>query len=399
MMEELTARHRILAAMPLLPAVELPLAEALGHHLAVDCLATVPVPAFDNSAMDGYALHGADCGQSNHVVEICGEQPAGADRQHSVQPGRAVRIFTGAPLPSETAAVLMQEDATVLDGRTIRIDDAAQPGEFIRRKGADLCEGQKIGDRGAKLTALRLGLLASQGLADVRVIRRPRIAILSTGTELRKAGETLRSGEIYDSNGTLLSTLLVESIGPLSITLASGADDFTVLSEIIQSLAQTHDALIIAGGVSVGDHDLVRPVLADLGATLDFWKVRVKPGKPFLFGTCGNAQIFGLPGNPVSAYVTALLFVLPALRKMAGAPETCCGPNFVPMQVAAALENRDQRPSYVRGIFDAASRTFQPAGLQESHALASLSRANALLRVDSGHRLEHGETAEGILIG
>jgi molybdopterin molybdotransferase len=269
----------------------------------------------------------------------------------------------------------------------------------MRRKGADLCQGQKIGDRGARLTALRLGLLASQGLAVVSVIRRPRIAILSTGSELRTAGEPLQPGEIYDSNGTLLSALLAESLGPHSITLARGADDRAALTKIIASLTQTHDALLIAGGVSVGDHDLVRPVLTDLGAVLDFWKVRVKPGKPFLFGSCGSAHIFGLPGNPVSACVTSLLFVLPALRKMAGTPQQECGPHFVPMQVAAALENRDQRPSYVRGMFDAATRSFRSAGLQESHALATLSRANALLRVEAGRRLEIGETAEGILIG
>ncbi len=388
MLSETEARARILAQIEPLPAELVPIFDALDRFAAVDQFGTQPLPAFDNSSMDGYALASEDVAspvQVGAAFFVTGEQAAGPDRGLRVEPGQAIRIFTGAPIPANTGAVIMQEDVT-RDRDRITVREPVEPGENIRRAGMDLARGQKLFDRAARLTAPRLGLLASQGLAETPVCRRPRVAVLATGDELRPPGQPLGPGEIYESNGVLLAAL-ARSLGASVTVLARASDDRADLDAKLASGLQNHDALVVAGGVSVGERDLVKERLAAAGVRLDLWRVRVQPGKPFLYGRqttpVGNtgAHVFGLPGNPVSAFVTFLLFVRPALLKLMGAAGEHLALPVVPARAATVLTNRGQRPHYLRGTLDPQGG-FTPVGRQESHALFALSRSDALVRVE-----------------
>ena len=237
--------------------------------------------------------------------------------------------------------------------------------------------------------ASHVGLLATQGLRHVQMNVRPNIAILTTGNELLAADQVpTHAGQIYDSNGLMLQALVQQHGLAASVTLAHAADDLPTLVGTMETLLAAADVLICVGGMSVGEHDYVKPALAQIGVETDFWRVAMKPGKPFLFGHHGGKAIFGLPGNPVSAYVTAFLLVLPALRKMCGAREPA--PLAISATLAASVSNRDQRPHYVRGCWEA-SGTFTPLGLQESYALHGLCLANALLPVEPGAALSAGQ--------
>jgi molybdopterin molybdotransferase len=387
MMEENEARERVLGAVGRGPVEVVPLAEADGRWVSGAVVATVALPGFDNSAMDGYAVHAEDCGQTDRWLRVIAEVPAGVDPAGGeadaavVAPGQVVRVFTGARLPPGAAAVVMQEDV-VVDGDVVRLAEPARAGEFIRRRGADVCEGQRLLSAGDRLTPARLGLLASQGMSAVPVVARPRVGVLTTGSEVVVPGRPLpHPAALYNSNGPMLCALTRAQGGV--VAAAHAADDLVALTEALGAALDACDMVVLAGGVSVGKHDYVKPALAALGWKPDLWRVAVKPGKPFLFAERGGRCVFGLPGNPVSAFVTFHLFVAPALRKWQGAAEAEWSPPGVPATLAAPVENRGDRPHYVRGSVEADGR-FQPAGLQESHALFSLSRANALVRVPPG---------------
>jgi molybdopterin molybdotransferase len=397
MISETEALERILAALPGPVAEPVSVDRAAGRCLAEDIQAAHPLPGFDNAAMDGFALHADDCGRSGVRLVVSGEQPAGPDRALTVQPGQAVRIFTGAPLPGGTAAVVMQED-TVRDGDAIVLTEPVDPGEFIRRAGSDLCRGQWIARRGQRIAPALAGLIAAQGIATVHCGRKPRVGILCSGGELVPAGQSLpAAGYLYNSNGPMLSGLLagsgVADPGPALQT----PDVMAEVRSALRVLTESCDAILLAGGLSVGDHDLVRPALAAEGATTDFWRVAVRPGKPFLFGHMPSGlPVFGLPGNPVSALVTTLLFVLPALRHMAGAADTAWP--MIPAIMGSDLRNPGDRPHWIRGQFDPSDGVFHPAGLQESHALASLARASALVRLPPGSVTEAGSRVRVLLL-
>ena len=391
-------RARILAGIDPLPAAAVPLRRAHGRFAARAGIASVPLPAFDNSSMDGYALAlpAADRPLPTGTrLRVEGEQPAGPDLGLRVVPGQAVRIFTGGPVPSGTGAVVMQEDVT-RTGDEIVLNEPVIPGENIRRAGGDLARGQRLFDAGEKLTAPRLALLASQGQADIAVARPPRVAVLATGDELRRAGEPLGPGEIYESNGTLLA-VLAASLGAEVTVLPPARDEPADLDARLATGLSGHDALVIAGGVSVGERDLVKARLAAAGVRLDLWRVAVQPGKPFLYGRAPSTEtdqpgthVFGLPGNPVSTFVTFLLFVRPALLKLMGAPDAALPLPACPATAAVQLVNRGNRPHYLRGVLDPASGAFAPVGRQESHALFALSRSDALVRVEPGQTVPAG---------
>ena len=388
MISEREALAAILAAVPAPETESLPLSAAAGRIAARDVHATLPLPSFDNSAMDGWALHEADCGKTGVPLRIAGEQRAGADRRLTVRPGEAARIFTGAPLPAGTAAVVMQEDA-VREGDTVTIREAGQPGEFIRRAGSDVCAGQLLIRQGVPLTPQRIGVLAAQGLTLVDCGKLPRAAIVCTGEELIAPGQPLpHAGALYNSNAPMLAALLESSRTAAPQSVDTVRDDLTALTDCLHRRLEESDALLIAGGVSVGDHDLVKPALQQLGITPQFWRIAVKPGKPFLFCTAGRKLIFGLPGNPVSAFVTAILFVLPALRRLAGA--TDAAPVLTTAHSLTDLHNKGDRTHYLRGQYDPAAGTFALTGTQESHAIAGLSNANALARLEPGAQVTTG---------
>lgn len=388
MISESEALASILTSVPPPEPQVVSLTNAPGRIAARDVFATLPLPGFDNSSMDGWAIHAADCGRTGIPLRITGEQPAGAARGLALNPGEAIRIFTGAPIPANTAAVVMQEDAEC-QGDTVLIRDAAQPGEFIRRAGSDVCTGQLLIRAGQPLTPARIGVLAAQGLSTVSCGALPRAAIVCTGEELTAPGTPLpHAGALYNSNGPMLAALLQNRAAAAVRTVDTAPDNLSVLTDSLRTRLEENDVLVIAGGVSVGDHDLVKPALQALGIVPQFWRVAIRPGKPFLFCTAGRKLIFGLPGNPVSAFVTAVLFVLPALRRLAGAAQA--EPVFVRAQAVTPLHNKGDRAHYLRGIHDPAAGTFQSIGMQESHAIGGLCQANALARLEPNASCEPG---------
>jgi molybdopterin molybdotransferase len=366
--------------------------------------------------MDGYAVVASSC-KNGARLRVIGEQPAGPDRKLRIDCGETVRIFTGAPIPEGADAVVMQEDVSH-DGAAIRVNVDVEPGEFIRRRGCDLAEGQMILARGERIRAGTTGLLASQGFAEVIVGGIATAAVIATGDELVEPGGALTSGQIYDSNSALLSALL-RRCGASVPAVEHARDDVRSLGDAFKRGIENH-VLIITGGVSVGDHDLVKDVLHQAGAAIEIWRVAIRPGKPFLFGRISSlwprcsqpsvesrsqpearsagegspansdCLIFGLPGNPVSTFVTFLQFVRPAILKMMGAGDLNLP--HVPAKLTVDLTNNGDRPHYVRGRLEHGQ--FAPIGRQESHALFGLSQANALLRLAVGQSLAANQIAD-----
>ena len=388
MIAEEEARRRILEQIGRLPSRTVRLTDAVDRFAAENYVATVPLPMFDNSAMDGYAVMASSC-DSGGRLRVTGEQPAGVDRQLRVSVGEAIRIFTGAPIPTGADAVIMQEDVTPT-GDQITVNTDVSPGEFIRRRGSDLAQGQRLLTKGERIRTTTIALLASQGLREVAVGGEVEAAIISTGDELIAMGQPLRPGEIYDSNSVLLQGLL-ERTGVTVAAVEHCEDNYERLKDAIQRAA-SHHLLVLSGGVSVGEHDLVRSALESLGGKIDLWRVAIKPGKPFLFGRLANCAVFGLPGNPVSAFVTLLQFVRPAILKMMGASAGVVALPRTAARLAEEVKNDSDRTHYIRGKLD--QGTFTPVGRQESHALFGLSRSNALLRVQANGQLNSGTPVE-----
>ena len=408
MISEDEARMQVVQTVVALPSRQVALSQALDCFAAQDYFARLPLPAFDNSAMDGYAVVASSCKKGGRL-RVIGEQPAGPDRKLRVSDGEAVRIFTGAPIPQGADAIVMQEDVTP-EGTDISVDVNVESGEFLRQRGCDLAAGQMILTRGERIRAATMALLASQGFADVMVGGQPTAAVISTGDELVKSGEDLQPGQIYDSNSVLLSALL-RQCGVSDISVEHSRDDRQSLHGAIKRGMKSH-ILIISGGVSVGEHDLVKDALLELEAKIEIWRVAVKPGKPFLFGqfesegadSAGETPtapigkmpllrqcfVFGLPGNPVSAFVTFLQFVRPAILRMMGA--TNLDLRQVPAKLTAGLTNDGDRPHYIRGRLE--DGEFTPVGRQESHALFGLSQANGLLRLAVGQSLKANEIVD-----
>jgi molybdopterin molybdotransferase len=265
-----------------------------------------------------------------------------------------------------------------------------QPGEFVRHRGGDVAEGQKILNAGERIRPQTTALLASQGFRSIATGRRVRAAVISTGDELASAGMPLQRGQIYESNGALLSALL-RTCGAEVTSVSHCSDRAADIENAVREATATADAVILSGGVSVGARDFVKAALTAAGASLELWRVAVKPGKPFLFGHTPTCAIFGLPGNPVSAFVTFLLFVRPALLRLMGAADAELPLPAFTARVTEEVRNPGDRPHYIRGTLSQGA--FQPVGRQESHALFGLSRSNALLCVAPGGYIEAGSDA------
>ena len=284
MISESDARAKILEAVRPLPAQKMSILQALDRFAAENHFARLPLPMFDNSAMDGYAVIARDC-RKGARLRVVGEQPAGIDRKLRVSNGNTIRIFTGAPMPAGADAIVMQEDVT-RDGDEIVVNTDVEPGEFVRSRGCDLGEGQKILSTGERITAATTALLASQGFGEVLVGGEVRAAIISTGDELAKPGDKLGPGQIYDSNSVLLQALL-DGAGAKVASSEQCSDDADSLRKAFQVGAKS-EIVVVTGGVSVGEHDFVQQTLRTLGARIDIWRVAIKPGKPFLFGRLGR---------------------------------------------------------------------------------------------------------------
>ncbi len=383
-------RARILASVSALAPVTTPLAEALGFTLAVDVHALVEVPSFDNSAMDGYAIRWADAEHASPdspvVLTVVADLPAGKSEDPRVANGSAARIMTGAPVPSDTDCIVPIED-TDEGTETVQVFQAPRPSAHIRRTGTDVRVGDLILTAGRALSARDLSAAASAGARDVSAYPRPRVGVLSTGSELMTPGAPLSRGQIHDSNSTLLAGLVSEC-GGIPVQLGSVTDEPELLAETLARNAPHVDAFITSGGVSVGAYDVVKAVLSPLGVW--FGPVRMQPGKPQGFGEWpGNAgeagtPIFTLPGNPVSVFVSFEQFVRPALLAMQGRADI-----LRPTMSATASEawtSPNGRVQFMPALVDQAPDgrlAVRPAsaGGSGSYLVASLARANALVRV------------------
>ncbi len=386
MIELEEARRRILDAIHSTKVETIALPEIDGRILAEDLTAPINLPSFDNSAMDGYAVRAFETATGARL-QCIGESPAGTVFEGEVGESECVRIFTGSPMPAGANAVVMQED-TRIDGENVEIIDGVKPFENVRLRGEDVKEGDSIGCKGDLLSPGHLALLGSCGVETVHVRRQPIIGLLATGNELREPGAKLAPGEIFESNRQTIARLAeLAGAQPRIYPLVPDTLDDTVAS--LKAAFTECDAVVTSGGVSVGKHDYVKAAFEELGGTLDFWKVRIKPGKPFLCGRLGDRFLFGLPGNPVSAFVTFLLLVRPALLKMSDATNTELPTH--PAVLTAPLVNHGNRRNFMR-VFVNTKGQAHPAGMQASHALGSLAKANALVDVPPESTLEEKAT-------
>lgn len=342
------ARERILAGLtPTSPEI-VPLAEAWGRVTAVPVLARLPQPPHDVSAMDGYALRAA-AGGVGASLPVVGSAPAGHPWQGTLPSDAALRLFTGSVMPAGADCVVLQENVQ-RDGDTIRLTEAAQAGRHIRRAGQDFAGADLLIAAGQRLGARQVGLAAAGNHPWLTVHRRPRVAILATGDEVALPGEPIPAGGIVSSNAHALAAL-VRACGGTAIVLPVAGDDHAALSAGAGA-ARDCDLLVTTGGASVGDHDLVREVLQEQGMALDFWKIAMRPGKPLLHGHMHGLPVIGLPGNPVSALVTAILFVIPAIERLSGLPGA--SPAAEPARLGAALPANDLRADHLRASLDRA---------------------------------------------
>lgn len=377
------AQREVLAAMLPLREAEVPLADALGLCLTGEVAAPHAVPPFANSSVDGFAVRSADVARTPVVLEVLEDLPAGHLPTQGLREGTAVRIMTGAPVPAGADAVVMVERTSAAGPKRVRVEAPASPGEGVRAAGSDLPAGAVVFSAGERLTPGHLGVLASIGVARPRVRRRPRVAVLSTGDEVVAAEtEALAPGAIRDANGPLLVGMLAE-LGVETLDLGIVGDDAAQLADALTAAAGAADAVVTSGGVSVGDFDLVKQVLATLGG-VQFWRVALQPGKPFAFGAVGDSPFFGLPGNPVSVIVSFEQLVRPALLRRMGA-RALFRPR-VPGRLTAAVRTDPERTVFLR--VNAAYREGRweasPSGAQGSHVLSALARADAFAVVPAG---------------
>ena len=395
------ALNSILANCRTMGAETVSFAEALGRVLAADVFAKEEAPPFANSAVDGYAVRAADvqtAGRGTPIsLLVSAEIHAGDAPTQALKIGTAARILTGAPVPDGADAMVMQEDAQA-DLNRVLIFEEAQIGQHIRPAGEMWRTGDRILDVGTLIRASEIGLLATLGCASVPVHRLPRVAVLSTGDELvDAASENLPPGKLRDSNRPMLAALVREA-GCVLHSSAHVPDNLEQTEAVLRELAEPEtgaDVIITAGGVSVGDRDFIKPALEKLG-TLGLWRVAMKPGKPIAYGQIGATQFFGLPGNPVSAYVTFELFARPMLWAMSGRKRDSLARRTVQATLTEAVSHVPGRREYVRAITESNGLNFttRPAGSQGSGILRSVTLSNSLLIVPE----DAGDLAAGIMI-
>ncbi|MCH7370626.1 molybdopterin molybdotransferase MoeA [Aeromonas sp. MR16] len=368
---------------------QLPLPQALDRILAQDITSPLSVPPFDNAAMDGYAVRLADLA-AGAPLKVAGKAFAGQPYQGEWPAGHCIRIMTGAPVPTGTEAVIMQEEAQ-LEGELVRFISQPRPGQNIRRRGEDMAEGSQVLASGLRLSPRELPLLASLGIASVTVRRPLKVAIFSTGDELKPVGTPLAHGDIYDSNRYGVKAMLAR-LGIDCLDLGIIPDDPAQLRAAFIKADHEADALITTGGVSVGEADFTKQLLEEQGE-IGFWKLAIKPGKPFAFGRLPHAWFFGLPGNPVSAMVTFDQLVQPALAKLAG--QTFARPLQLQARASEPLKKAPGRLDFQRGILSQGPNGLEvrSTGSQDSGVFSSLSRANCYIVLEQARgRVSAGET-------
>jgi molybdopterin molybdotransferase len=419
------AREKVTKEVQPIGSVSLKLEEASGRILAEDIVASVTLPPFDNSAMDGYAVRAEDiltgdlpAGQAGRTLQVIGEVQAGEITETVVQPGQAIRIMTGAPIPEGADAVVPQE-MVESNGNQVKVLKEVQVGDHIRPAGEDVMPGTLLMKKGRKINPADIGVLASLGFENIKVSEKPTVAILATGDELLEIGDPLEPGKIRNSNMYALSSLF-RSYGANPLNLGIARDKKEDLEEKLLPITNNQlpvtDILVTIGGVSVGDYDFVQEVLKNLGMEVLFWKVAVKPGKPLLFGKINHRRdaedaeidldkvsktlVFGLPGNPVSTMVTSELFIKPALLKMMGRKDW--KPSFVKSILRGkGLKQKEGREVYVTSITEYQDGRFvsTPTSAQGSGLLTSISNANSLIKMGMDVKgFEVGDEVEVLLL-
>lgn len=370
------AQARLLALAPQTSTYTAGLSQvAMADYLAKDVAALRSQPAADLSAMDGYAICGSGPWQR------VGESRAGAPFGGALAPGQCVRISTGAIVPDGGHSILIQENA-VVDAGTVALakgEDLPPEGRHIRRAGFDFRKGDMVLRKGTRMSPAAAALAISAGHSSVPLVMRPSVAVLDSGDELVPVGKPVAAHQIPASNGVMLSWMLAPYIGVTHAFLGPVADDPAALAVALKRAEDCH-ILVTSGGASVGDHDLIQQALKDWGAEIDFWKVAIKPGKPLMVATRGSQVILGLPGNPVSCFVTAFLFALPLVRAAMGAADPL--PRSVTMIAGEALPATEKRREFLRGVSDAG--IVRQAGSQDSSALSALAAADCLIDRPAG---------------
>lgn len=371
------ALARITKAFTPLPSEWVSLSNALGRVLSEDLIATRDQPHQDISAMDGYAVRSADLERGRAELTLIGEAPAGGRFEGVVGPGETVRIFTGGPLPEGADAIALQENARA-DAKRITLEGKVPKGRFIRPAGLDVKKGAVTLQEGTTLGARDLGLAAGLNRVWLPVRRRPRIAFLATGDELVRPGEALGPDRIVTSNSVTLGAM-IDGWGGEAVDLGIIEDHADAFTQILPGLTGA-DLIVTLGGASVGERDLVRKVLGEKGLALDFWKIAMRPGKPLMFGSIGDTPLLGLPGNPVSSAVCAVLFVRAVMRSLQGLDPF---PTEVPAVLRSNLKANDERQEYMRAdaVWRADGRLeVTPAGRQDSAMFAVFARADCLIK-------------------
>ena len=368
------AQQRIIDSMPLVPAEQVPVSAGLGRVLAQDLVARRSQPPTPVSAMDGYAVRASDVADTPVRLRIIGYAPAGHPYEGTVGPGEAVRIFTGAPMPQGSDTVAIQEN-TVKEGETVTVRSSTSPGRYVRPAGLDFEEGEQLLTAGRILTARDIGLAAAMNIPWVKVRRKPRVAILATGDEIVMPGDPVGRAQIVSSNALSLGAF-VQAHGGEAIDLGIAPDEVDGLKKLAEG-ARGSDLLVTTGGASVGDHDLVQDVLGDVGLKVDFWRIAMRPGKPLIFGAFGETWLVGLPGNPVSSLVCAIMFLAPAIRKIMGTDGVL--PRRRTARLGAELAENDEREDYLRATLSSEGQVVTPYARQDSSMFATMASADALI--------------------
>jgi molybdopterin molybdotransferase len=373
------ARELVLLATGRLDAEPVAVERALNRVLAHDVAATGDVPPFPCSAMDGYAVR---AGAAGRVLDVIGESRAGSPFDHELSDGQAVRISTGAAVPSGATAVIRQEDVEA-EGEQIEAMAPTGEGENVRPRGEDMASGAIVLRAGAALGAVELGAAVAAGVATVSVARRPRVTVLCTGDELRAPGEPLRPGEIHNSNAPMLAALAT-NCGAIADDGARLPDDRAITQTSLGEALERSNVVVVSGGVSVGPHDHVKPALAALGVEEVFWGVALQPGKPTWFGTLDGRLVFGLPGNPVSAAVTFALFARPALLALQGLAPSAAAKRHATLGTAVRRNPSREQAIRVRLDYSNGATVAVPNGPQGSNIVSSLLGADALAMIPPG---------------
>jgi molybdopterin molybdotransferase len=396
MIDYLEALREVVARAKPLAAESISLADALGRTLARDVRAGEPIPPFSKATMDGYAVRAADtraAGDTGVVeLEVVEDLPAGRVCRKAIGPGQAVRIMTGAPLPVGADAVVMVEDTDKAGGR-VRILRPASQGDDIGEAGEDVQKGALVLEKGDLVGPAEVGMLAALGHASVRASRRPEVAVIATGDEIVEPGRKPRPGQIRNSNGHALRAMALQA-GAKTDYLGIARDQDSSLKLKIRK-ARKADILVLSGGVSVGDHDLVKEELSGSGVRPVFWRVRIKPGKPVFFGVRGRQLVFGLPGNPTSAMVTFHLFVRPAIDRLLG--RKTLGPRAGKAVLEKAIALKPGRTQFLRAVLagNGPALRVEPFPDQKSGVLKSMVRSRALIVVPADvSRIEAGDIVE-----